>query len=293
MYELTCCSTADMPQSFFDNRNIKYAMFHYLMNGEEYPDDLGKTMSFDEFYNRIEKGAMPTTSQVNVEQYTEMFTPILKAGKDILHICLSSGISGSYNSAIIAQNNLQKKYPDRKIYVVDSLAASSGYGLLVTLAADKRDEGIGIEELYTWLEENKLNIHHWFFTNDLTHLKRGGRVSATSAALGNLLNICPLMNVSNAGKLIPREKIRGTKKVLKEMFKMMQTHAEGGNNYNSYCYISNSLRQELAEELAGMIEAEFPKLKGKVMINSIGTVIGAYTGPGTVALFFVGDKRID
>ncbi|NMD37744.1 MAG: DegV family protein [Christensenellaceae bacterium] len=293
MYQITCCSTADMPQSFFDDRNIKYVMFHYLIDGKEYPDDLGKTMSFDDFYSRIKAGAMPTTSQVNVEQYIEMFKPILEEGKDIIHISLSSGISGSYNSALIAQENMQKKFPERKIYVVDSLAASSGYGLLVTLAADKRDEGMGVDDLYNWIEENKLNIHHWFFTDDLTHFKRGGRVSATSAVLGNLLNICPLLNVSNEGKLIPREKIRGTKKVIKEMFKKMQTHVADGTDYNSYCYISNSSRQEISKELASMIEAEFPKLNAKVMINSVGTVIGAHTGPGTVALFFVGDKRID
>jgi DegV family protein with EDD domain len=290
-YVLSCCSTADMPEEYLKNRDIPYVCFHYNMDGKEYPDDLGKTMPFQEFYERIAKGALPTTSQVNVGQYLDFFEPLLKAGKDILHISLSSGLSGSYNSACVARETLLQKYPDRKIFLVDSLGASSGYGLLVDAAADMRDKGISIEELYDWLEKNKLTVHHWFFSTDLSHYKRGGRISAASATMGTLLNICPLMNMDNAGKLIPRTKIRGKNNVIKEIVKKMEAHAQNGLDYSGKCFISNSACFEDARKVADLIEEKFKHLNGKVMINSIGTVIGSHTGPGTVALFFFGDLR--
>lgn len=290
-YVLSCCSTADMPEEYLKNRDIPYVCFHYNMDGKEYPDDLGKTMPFQEFYERIAKGALPTTSQVNVGQYLDFFEPLLKAGKDILHISLSSGLSGSYNSACVARETLLQKYPDRKIFLVDSLGASSGYGLLVDAAAGMRDKGVSIEELHDWLEKNKLTIHHWFFSTDLSHYKRGGRISAASATMGSLLNICPLMNMDNAGKLIPRTKIRGKNNVIKEIVKKMEEHAQNGLDYSGKCFISNSACFEDARKVADLIEEKFKHLDGKVMINSIGTVIGSHTGPGTVALFFFGDLR--
>ncbi len=290
-YVLTCCSTADMPEEYLKNRDIPYVCFHYNMDGKEYPDDLGKTMPFQEFYERIAKGALPTTSQVNVGQYLDFFEPLLKVGKDILHISLSSGLSGSYNSACVARETLLQKYPNRKIFLVDSLGASSGYGLLLDTAADMRDKGISIEELYDWLEKNKLTVHHWFFSTDLSHYKRGGRISAASATMGTLLNICPLMNMDNAGKLIPRTKIRGKNNVIKEIVKKMEEHAQNGLDYNGRCFISNSACFEDARKVADLIEEKFRHLDGKVMINSIGTVIGSHTGPGTVALFFFGGLR--
>ncbi|MDW5300257.1 MAG: DegV family protein [Sedimentibacter sp.] len=292
-YVLTCCSTADLPNKYFEKINVPFVCFHYNIDGQEYPDDLGKTMSFEEFYSKISTGAMPTTSQVNVGQYISFFEPFLKDGKDILHISFSSGLSGSYNSACIAKNELLLKYPDRKILLVDSLGASSGYGLLIDSAAYMRDNGSTIEDIYTWAEENKLNIHHWFFSTDLTHYKRGGRISSTSAIIGNLLNICPLMNMSYDGKLIPRMKFRGKKHVIAEIVKMMEEHAKDGVDYSGKCFISNSACYEDARKVADLIENKFKHLNGPVMINSVGTVIGSHTGPGTVALFFFGDKRVD
>lgn len=292
-YVLTCCSTADMPYEYFNKRNIPFVCFHYVLDGEEHIDDLGKTMSFEEYYRRISEGAMPTTSQVTMGRYIDFFEPFLKEGRDILHISFSSGLSGSYNSATIARQELLSKYPDRKIFIVDSLGASSGYGLLTDMAADMRDNGASLEELYTWIEENKLNVHHWFFSTDLTHYKRGGRISATSAAVGTLLNICPLLNMSHDGKLTQREKIRGKKHVISEIVHMMELHAKDGVNYSGKCFISNSACYEDARKVADLVEENFPSLNGRVMINSIGAVIGAHTGPGTVALFFMGDKRED
>jgi DegV family protein with EDD domain len=282
-----------MPYQYFEKRKIPFICFHYHMDGKEYADDLGQTVPFEEFYARIAAGAMPTTSQVNAGEFIDFFEPFLKDGKDILHISLSTGLSGSYNSACIAGDELLSKYPGRKILIVDSLAASSGYGLLTDAAADMRDRGAAIEDVYAWLEENKLNVHHWFFSTDLRHYKRGGRISAASAVMGTLLNICPLLNVSYEGKLVPRTKIRGKKRVIIEMLRMMEEHAQNGADYSGKCFISNSACYDDARKLADLIEEKFPILDGPVMINSVGAVIGAHTGPGTVALFFFGDKRRD
>ena len=290
---LSCCSTADMPKSFFEERNVAYVCFHFNMDGKDYPDDLGESMPFPEFYKRIEEGAQPTTSQVNVDEFTNFFEPFLKEGKDILHVSLSSGLSGSFNSASIAARDLMEKYPERTIKVVDSLGASSGFGVLMTYLADLRDEGKSLTEVYDWAERNKLRVHHWFFSTDLTSYKRGGRISATSAMVGTLLGICPLLNMDNEGHLIPRKKIRTKKKVIEELVNMMKEHVEDGPDYKGYCYISNSACEEDAEKVRDLVEAYCPNLKGKVLINSIGTVIGSHTGPGTVALFFLGDERVD
>ena len=292
-YILSCCSTTDMPLQYFQKRNIPFLCFHFIMDGKEYLDDLGQSMSFEEFYKRIAAGALPTTSQVNVAQFVDFFEPYLADGKDILHISFSSGLSGTYNSALIAREGLLQKYPDRKMLIVDSLGASSGYGLLVDLAADLRDGGKTLEDMQAWAEGNKLNVHHWFFSTDLTHYKRGGRISAASATMGTLLNICPLMNMNHEGKLIPREKIRGKKHVISEIVQKMEEHAQNGTNYSGKCFISNSACYEDARMVADLVEQKFPQLNGKVMINSIGTVIGSHTGPGTVALFFLGDQRTD
>ena len=292
-YILSCCSTADMPKSFFEERNVAYVCFHFNMDGKDYPDDLGESMPFPEFYKRIEEGAQPTTSQVNVEEFINFFEPFLKEGKDILHVSLSSGLSGSFNSASIAARDLMEKYPERTIKVVDSLGASSGFGVLMTYLADLRDEGKSLTEVYDWAEKNKLRVHHWFFSTDLTSYKRCGRISATSAMVGTLLGICPLLNMDNEGHLIPRKKIRTKKKVIEELVNMMKEHVEDGPDYKGYCYISNSACEEDAEKVRDLVEAYCPNLKGKVLINSIGTVIGSHTGPGTVALFFLGDERVD
>lgn len=290
-YVLTCCSTADLPKEHFEKRNIPYTCFHFMMDGVEYPDDLGQTIAFDDFYKRIENGAKPTTSQVSPEQFTEFFESFLKEGKDVLHVTLSGGISGTYNSAVTAANGLAEKYPDRKIYVVDSLAASSGYGLLMDMAADRRDEGMDIDGLHAWIENNRLKIHHWFFSTDLTSYYRGGRITKTSLLFGTLFHICPLLNVSNEGKLIPRNKYPGKKKVMSEIVKRMIEHADGGREYNGKCFMCQSACYDDARRVADLVEAAFPNLAAPVMINSIGTVIGSHTGPGTVALFFVGDER--
>ena len=290
-YQITCCSTADVTEEFYKSRNVEYICFHFNMNGQEYPDDLGKTIPFDRFYKMIADGAMPVTSQVGTGEYVEFWEQFLAKGLDVFHVTLSSGISGTINSANAAKELLEDKYPDRKIMVLDSLGASSGYGLFMAYLADKRDEGLSMEELYAWGVANRLKVHHWFFSTDLTSYYRGGRISRTSAAVGTILGICPLMNVNDEGKLIPRRNIRSKKRVISEIVKMMAAHVENGANYTGKCMLSQSACLEDAEAVARKVEEICPNLKGKIVINNIGAVIGSHTGPGTVALFFMGDER--
>lgn len=292
-YILSCCSTADLSKEHFEERNISYICFHYMLDGVNYPDDLGQTIPFDRFYNMLANGSESKTSQVNISEYLEYFTKLLEQGKDVLHVCLSTGISGSCNSAQSAAAIASERYPDRKIYIVDSLGASSGYGLLMDTLAQKRDEGMNIDELYKWAEENKLRLHHWFFSTDLSFYVKGGRISKAAGLVGNILGICPLLNMDNKGRLIPREKIRTKKRVIREIVDRMEQHAENGLDYSGKCYMCNSACMEDARAVADLVEARFKKLNGKVEINNIGTVIGSHTGPGTVALFFWGDERKD
>ena len=292
-YVISCESTADLSREHFDARDLKVVLFHFYMDEKEYVDDLGASIPFEEFYQKIADGALTRTAQVNISEYVEHFTPFLEQGKDVVHLSLSSGISGTVNSARNAAAILQERYPERKVYVVDTLAASSGFGLLADAAADRRDEGMSAEELVGWLEENKKKLHHWFFSGDLTTFVRGGRISKTAAVFGGILDICPLMNVDYLGRLIPREKIRTKKRVIREIEKKMEQHADGGTDYSGKCYMSMAACREDAEQVAALVEANFPKLNGKVEINWIGTTIGSHTGPGTVALFFWGDERVD
>lgn len=290
-YIISCCSTADLSKEHFTNRNIHYICFHYFLDGKPYADDLGQSMPFDKFYEAMANGADTKTSQINMEEFAEYFEPFLQEGKDIIHLILSSGISGVYNSAMLAKEDLAEKYPDRKIYIIDSLAASSGYGLLMDKLADLRDEGMDIDTLAKWAEDNRLKLNHWFFSTDLTFYVKGGRISKAAGAIGGMLNICPLLNVDLEGRLIPRQKIRTKKKVIAAIAEKMKELAENGTDYNGKCYISQSACYEDARAVADLVEAAFPHLNGKVEINSIGTTIGSHTGPGTVALFFWGQER--
>jgi DegV family protein with EDD domain len=292
-YVLSCCSTADLSEEHFQKRNIRYICFHYELDGVDYPDDLGKTMPFERFYAAMAQGAETKTSQVNVEEFISYFTPMLEAGQDILHVCLSSGISGVYNSANAAREELAAKFPERKIFVLDSLGASSGYGLLMDKLADLRDAGLTVEELYAWGEKHRLNLHHWFFSTDLTFYVKGGRISKASGWFGTVLKICPLLNMDDQGRLIPRYKIRTKPKVIEAIVEQMKLHAQDGLHYSGKCYISNSNCYEDAKAVAQLVETTFPELNGKVEINSVGTTIGSHTGPGTVALFFWGDQRTE
>ena len=292
-YILSCCSTIDLSKEYIEKRDIHIISFHYSLGDKEYMDDLGQTIPLKEFYQRMAEGEMTKTSQVNVEDYIEYFEEFLKDGKDILHLTLSSGISGTINSCRIAKADLEDRYPERKIIIIDSLAASSGYGLLMDKLADLRDQGKSMEEVASWAEEHKLEMNHWFFSSDLTFFIRGGRIKPTAGFVGKVLNICPFMNVDLNGKLIVRQKIRTKKKVIQTMVSKCLELIKDGKNYSDKIYMSNSACYDDARKVADLLEKELPAMKGQVEIFDIGTTIGSHTGPGTVALFFWGDKRED
>lgn len=288
---LSCCSTVDLKKSHLEARDIKYICFHYEIDGRILPDDFGASMPFPDFYAAMENGAETRTSQINIDEYCGYFRTFLEQGRDILHIAFSGGLSGSVNSALAASALLAEEFPERKIIVIDSLAASSGYGLLMDKIADLRDGGMDIDTLAAWVEAHKLELHHWFFSTTLKYYIKGGRVSKTAGFVGGVLGICPLLHVDDAGKLIPVDKIRSKKKVIEAIVRKMVEYADKGTSYDGKCYISHSNCIEDASLVASLVEETFPKLNGRVEINDIGTVIGSHSGPGTVALFFWGKSR--
>ncbi|MBE5779787.1 MAG: DegV family protein [Clostridiales bacterium] len=290
-YILSCCSTCDITAQHLKDINVEYTPFHFFIDGKEYKDDLGQTIAYEDFYRMMEEGADTRTSQINVSEYVDYFTPFLESGNDVLHVSLSSGLSGTSNSAMNAARILKERFPEREIIIVDSLAAASGYGLMMDKAASLRDEGLTIYELRDWLENNKLKLHHWFFSTDLKYYVKGGRISKTSGVVGTILGICPLLDMDANGRLTPREKIRTKKKVIRQIVKMMEEHAQNGADYSEKVYLCHSACLDDAEAVANLVEEKFGKINGKPLINYIGTTIGSHTGPGTVALFFWGDER--
>ncbi len=291
-YVLSCCSTADLSKEHFTKRNISYICFHYSLNDVMYDDDLGESMSFEKFYKELESGAQAKTSQVNISEYLAYFSKFLEQGMDILHVCLSSGISGTRSAAESAAGIARERFPERKVYIVDSLGASSGYGLLMDKLADLRDGGMDIDGVNDWALEHRLELHHWFFSTDLSFYVKGGRISKAAGLFGGMLGICPLLHMDQNGTLVPVAKIRSKKRVFNEIVDRMEAHAVGGTNYSGKCYMSHSACFDDARRVADLVEERFPKLDGPVLINNVGTTIGSHTGPGTVALFFWGSKRV-
>lgn len=286
-YVITTDNNADLPEEFYKEHQIGCTYFSYTLDGKEYTKE--NFLPVEEFYSKMRAGSMPTTSQVNPERVRALFEPYLKEGKDILHIAFSSGLSGTFNSCRIAAQELMEEYPERKIRVVDSLAASLGQGLLVYLAQRRREEGADFDSVAQWTEEHKKNIVHLFTVDDLNHLYRGGRVSRTTAILGGMLNIKPILHVDDEGKLIPIGKVRGRKKSLLELVTLMDSKI---GSYAKSCdtiFISHGDCREEAEFLAAKIKEKYQITIE--LINDVGAVIGAHSGPGTMALFFVGDVR--
>lgn len=290
-YVLSCCSTVDVSRELLEQRGIAYVYFNYELDGHMLKDDFGQTNAPAQLYAKMLAGADAKTSQVSVGDYVSHFEKFLEQGKDVLHVTLSSGISGTYNSACAARDQLAQKYPERKVIVVDSLCASAGYGLLVDRMADLRDGGMGADELAAWAEAHKLEVQHWFFSSDLTFFVRGGRISKAAGAVGGLLKICPIMDVEPDGSLAVKEKIRSKGRAIARDLQKMEELAQGGRNYTGKVFISQSECRTDAEELAGRIETTFAHLDGPVRVYDIGATIGCHTGPGTVALFFWGKPR--
>lgn len=286
-YVITTDNTADLPYSYYKQHDIEYMYLTYQMEGETY----GKQdeMEFKDFYERMRKGSMPTTSQVNSEEAKEVLRPLLIQGKDILHLAFSSGLSGSYNSVRMAAEELREEFPERKIVVIDSLCASLGEGLFVDKAVEMKEEGKSLEENAAWLEKNKLNFCHVFTVDDLFHLHRGGRVSKVAAVVGTMINLKPLLHVDNEGHLIPLKNVRGRRKSLSGLVTMMEERIGDWKDKNTKIFISHGDCQEDAEYVARLVREKFGY--ETFLINTIGATIGAHAGPGTVALFFLGEYR--
>ena len=284
-------STQDLNDEYCAKRDIHYVCFHFEIDGEQYMDNNGKSMPFKTFYDRMRAGSMTKTSQVNVDEYINFFEPFLKEGKDIVHLSLTLGISGTLNSAMIAKSQLEEKYPDRKIYALDSLSASCGLGPFMDKLCDLRDEGKSAEEVYEFAMANRLKVQHWFFTDDLTYLIRGGRVSKAAGVIGKMLGICPLLHVAHDGSLQVKEKIRGKKKTMERIVQLMAEKADGGAGYKGKCFIGHADNEEGAKELAAMIKEKFPDMCAPIEINYIGTTIGSHTGPGLLLVTFWGEER--
>lgn len=282
---ITADSTVDLPKEFLEEKNVPIVSLSYIVDGTTYKD--GEGLTSKEFYDKIREGAMPTTSQVNPEQARELFEPILKEGKDILHIAFTSGLSGTYNSCRIAAEELSEEYPDRRIIVIDSLCAASGGGLLLYKALQLRDQGKTLEEIATWVEANKLHVCHDVTVDDLFHLHRGGRVSKTSAVLGTIIKIKPIIHVNDEGKLIVIGKERGRKKALQTLIERMEEKSQGFEN--DIVMITHGDSLEDAEYVKGLIQERFGITN--IMINPLGTVIGSHTGPGVISIFYMGNRN--
>lgn len=287
---LSCESTVDMPYSYVEGRDIPVIFYSYTVDGVEYADDMQRDpAALPAFYEKLDAGKLPTTSQLNTYAYTEFLEELLKKG-DVLHVVFGTGMTKSYQNACIAAEDLREKYPDRKLVVVDSLCSSSGYGLLVDTAADMRDSGATIEETEQWLLENRMKVHHQFYSTRLDHYRRSGRMSGATAAIATVLGICPIMRLDDKGKIIAYSKVRGKVSAVKTTVDTMAAHAENGEEYSGKCFICHSQCPEDAEKTKAAVLERFKNLH-EVPVFDIGTIIASHCGPGTVAVFFMGDER--
>lgn len=288
---ISCCSTVDMPYEYLKSRDIPVLFYKYIVDGQEYPDDMGRDPeALPRFYRFLEEGKLPKTSQINIAGYTEFFEEQLKKG-DLLHIAFTSGQSGSVNNAYIAAENLREKYPNRRITVIDSLCSSTGYGMLVDYAADMRDNGESMEDTEKWLLAYRNKLHHQFFSSNMTQFRRTGRVSGAAALVATVMNICPIMRLDAAGSIKAYGKVRGKKKAVETTVETMLEHVQDGADYSGKCWICHSQCIQDAEMLRTAVEEKLPNVRGKIRIHDIGTIIGSHSGHGTVAVFFLGDER--
>lgn len=286
-YVIMTDTTADLPESYIEEHQLEILSLNYMLDGIVY--DRKNPLDVEEFYARMRSGSMPTTSQINPEQAKEAFASCMEAGNDVLYIAFSSGLSGTYNSACIAASELEEEgtYPDRKVVIVDSLSASLGEGLLVHKAVKLKEEGKTLEEVADWTEKNRQNLCHNFTVDDLFHLHRGGRVSKATAILGTMINIKPVLHVDDEGHLTAVDKVRGRKKSLTMLVDRMEKQAEGFENPEVFISHGDCLEDALFVEK--LVRERFGT--ENFIINHVGPTIGAHSGPGTVALFFMGNPR--
>lgn len=290
-FTLSCESTVDLPFSYVNSRDIPVLFYEYSIDGQPYPDDmLRDPAALPRFYQFLDDGKMPSTSQLNEFDYESFFEAQLQKG-DLLHIAFGSGMTQSVQNAVQAAQTLRQRYPHRRLEVIDSLCSSSGYGLLVDYAADLRDAGRSMDEVIDWVMAHRQRIHHQFYATQLDFYRRSGRMSGPTAMLATILNICPIMRLDDRGRIIAYGKVRGKANAVKTTVDTMEAHAEGGRGYTGKCFICHSNCPEDAEKTRDAVRARFPLISGDIRICDIGTIIASHCGPGTVAVFFVGDER--
>lgn len=287
-YIITTDTTADLPESYIQKHQLGIMSLSYTIDGKTY--DRSHELPVAEFYEKMRNGSLPTTSQVNPETAKKFFLEMMEThDADILHVAFSSGLSGSYNSARIGAQELSEEYTKHQVIVIDSLCASLGEGLLVHKALENQKNGMSLEENAKWLEENKLHIVHNFTVDDLFHLHRGGRVSKTAAIVGTIINLKPVLHVDNEGHLIPLAKVRGRKKSLTALVDSMEQQMGSYREQNDIVFISHGDCEEEARCLSNLIKQRLGI--SCFLIHYVGPTIGAHSGPGTMALFYMGEYR--
>ena len=287
-YEIVTDSSADLTDELLQEYGIHIVSLSFRVGGEEFPCYVqGQKTDYKQFYDRMRKGEMVDTSLIDMSTCRDIFEGILKRGNDVLYIGFSSALSGSYNAAAMVAESLRDAFPERRVITIDSLSASMGEGLLVYYAAEQRRNGKSIDEVSDWLIENRLHVCHWFTVDDLFHLKRGGRISAATALVGTMLGVKPVLHVDNEGKLVAVGKVRGRRKSLEALVDEMEKTCT--NPTERAVFISHGDCVEDAQHVERLVRE---RLKVKdVQINYVDPVIGAHSGPGTVALFFLGVQR--
>ena len=288
---LSCESAVDLPFSYIDRRKISVIFYTYTINGELYTDNMQQDPNdLKDFYEKLDGGVIVKTSQINEFKYYDYFDELLQKD-NVLHICLGSGMSPSYFNALMARELLEKKYPDRKLVILDSLCSSCGYGLLVDICADMKDKGKTMREIISWVMNNRNKVHHQFFSTNIKFFRRSGRISGPTAFISTALGICPIMRLNALGRIISYSKCRGVRRTVKATLDIICRNCQNGLDYNNKMIIYHSDSYKTALDLKRMIEEKFINLRGKIIISEIGNIIGSHCGPGTVAVSFLGSER--
>ncbi len=290
-YIISSESIMDLSAEYVKEIGVSFIKSNYELNGEIYLDDFGQSLDMEEFYRNMEEGAAPSTAAINTQAYLDYFEEILKKDMDIIHVCLSSGLTTQYSCLLQAVDILKEKFPERKIYPIDSKMASSGVGLLVDKLVMLKNEGMSIEDLYKWAKENTLHVISYTSNENLEYVARGGRISKTAANIGNLLKICPLIEIDDEGHMQVTQKVRTKKKLLKTLVDRMEKNAIGGLNYNDKLMISHASNEKTAKELRDMMADRFKEISA-IDIFEIGPTIGSHIGPGAITMFYWGEKRL-
>lgn len=289
-YILSCSSSSDLSKDDYESRDIHYISNYIQIDGVRYKDCFDESVSINKLYKALRDGSKARVSHINVDSFVEYFEPFLRDGKDVLHVTLSSGLSDTYNNAIIAKRILDKKYPASALYIVDSMAASTGYGLIMETLADRRDGGADIKELYRWIIDNRLNMQHILCSSSISKYHKGSKVSKRRGFINNAAMYCRFLYMNYLGELIVRGRIRGKNNALKLIVERAVNSA--GDDYSGRIIVSNSDCKKDAKHLADMLKKRFPKMRGEVEIRDIGSSLCAHSGPDTLAVYLWGRPRV-